>query len=194
MQGSGNPVTVDRKLESFDKLSINIAADIDFIASDRSRLELTADDNIAPTITATTRGRTLVIDSDRSFSSNSRIRVKVFGSASLRSVAVDGSSDLNIQGIASDSLEINLDGTGDITAQGSVKNLIINVDGSGDVNTKALQAENVDVDVDGSSDITVTVHNKLDVAIDGVSDVTYYGHPKSINKSIDGVGEVSSGD
>ncbi|HFD11802.1 MAG TPA: DUF2807 domain-containing protein [Crenotrichaceae bacterium] len=193
IQGSGNIVTDKRKLSAFDKLSVNIAADIEYIASDRYQLVLTADDNIAPVVTSVVRGSTLLIDTERSYSTGSRVHAKVYGPALLGQLLLDGSSDINLQGIAGNSFEINLDGTGDITAQGKVKNLIIQVDGSGHVDTKALHAENVTINVDGSTDVVVTATNKLDVTIDGVSDVTYYGHPNAINKSIDGVGEVTAG-
>ena len=194
VQGSGNVITEKRKLSAFNKLQINITADIKYFASDDHRLELTADDNVAATITSNIRGNTLLIDSDRSFSTQSKLRARIMGSPDLQAVTVDGSSDVNLQGIKANLLEINLDGTGDISAQGNVSNLIINVDGSGDVNTKELQADNVTVNVEGSTDVSVTANNKLDVVINGVSNVTYYGHPGSINKTIDGVGDVSAGD
>ncbi len=194
IQGSGNVITDKRKLSTFDKLDLNITADIEYIASDGYRLELTADDNIAATISSDIRGNTLYIESNRSFSTQSTLQVKIFGSPNLKGVNVDGSSDVDIHGISGDSLEIILDGTGDITAQGKVSNLIIKVDGSGDINMKETQADNVTVSVEGSADVTVTANKNLDVSIDGVSDVTYYGHPRSINKAIDGVGEISAGD
>ena len=194
IQGSGKTVTDKRKLNAFSKLSINIAADIEYIASDSHRLELTADDNIAPTITSSIIGNTLSIDTNKSFSTQSKIRTKIYGPSTLQSVVIDGSSDVNLQGITGSSLEINLDGTGDITAQGKVSNLIISANGSGNVNTKELQADDVTINVEGSTDVTATANKNLDVVINGVSDVTYYGHPGSINKTIDGVGNVSAGD
>ncbi len=193
VQGSGNVITDKRKLSTFDTLSINIAADIEYIASDSYLLELTADDNITSVITPTIRGNTLSIDTDRSFSTQSRLRARVYGPASLSTLLVNGSSDVKLQGIAGDTLEIQLGGTGDIVAQGKVKNLVIVIKGSGEVNSKALQADNVSINVRGSTNVIVTANNQLDVEINGVSDVTYYGHPATINKTINGVGEVSAG-
>jgi hypothetical protein len=194
IQGSGKVITDKRKLSAFNKLNINIAADIEYIASDSYRLELTADDNIAATISSAVRGNTLHIDNDRSFSTESKLHARIFGSPALQGVLVDGSSDVNLQGISGNSLDITLDGTGDITAQGNTSNLTIKVDGSGSVNTKELRADNVNINVDGSSEITVTAKKSLVVVIDGVSDVTYYGHPGTIKKTVDGVGDISAGD
>lgn len=194
IRGSGNIVTNKRKLSAFNNLSINITADIEYIASDSYQLELTVDDNIAPTITTTISGNTLSIDTNRSFSTQNTIRARIYGSPALRGVIMNGSSDVNLQEITGNSLEINLEGTGDLKAQGNVQNLNIKVSGSGNVNTKGLQADNVTITVDGSADVTVTANNKLNVSIDGVSDVTYYGHPGAIYKTIDGVGDISAGD
>jgi hypothetical protein len=194
IQGSGKTVTDKRKLNTFSELSINIAADIEYIASDSLRLELTADDNIAPTITSSIIGNTLSIDTNQSFSTQSKIRTKIYGPPTLQGVVIDGSSDVKLQGITGDLLEIKLDGTGDIKVQGNVSKLSIKADGSGNVNTKELQADDVTIHVEGSTDVTVTANKNLDVVINGVSDVTYYGHPSSINKAIDGVGKISAGD
>lgn len=194
IQGSGNIITDKRKLSTFSELSINIAADIEYIASDTHRLELTADDNIAPTITSSISGNTLSIDTNQSFSTQSKIHTKIYGPSTLQGIVIDGSSDVNLQEITGDLLEIKLDGTGDIKAQGKISKLIIKADGSGNINTKELQADDVTVNVEGSTNVTVTAKKNLDVVINGVSDVTYYGHPGSINKSIDGVGNVSAGD
>ncbi len=193
LKGTGKFATEHRKLSTFDSLLINISADIEYIASDKYKIELSADDNIIAVITTAVKGNSLVIDTDRSFNTRSRIHLTIYGPATLKSLQIDGSSDISLRGLSSNSLNISLDGTGDIKAEGNVRDLTIQIDGSGDVNTKALQADNVIIEVDGSTDVVVTANNKLDVTIDGVSDVTYYGHPNSITKSIDGVGEVSAG-
>ena len=193
LEGSGNFVTKHRKLNAFDNLQINISADIDYIASDEYKIELSADDNIIAALSTDVRGNSLVVDTDQSFTTRSRIHVVIYGPTALKSIEIDGSSDISLKGLSSNSFNISLDGTGDIKAEGSVRDLTIDVDGSGSVNTKALQADNVSIDVDGSTNVTVTANTKLDVTIDGVSNVTYYGNPSSINKSVDGVGTVSAG-
>lgn len=194
IQGSGNVITEKRKLNGFSKLSISAAVDIEYFASENYSLELTADDNIVPIITSTIVGDTLIIDTNQSYSTQSKLRASIYGPSTLKGVKTDGSSDVNLQGITGDLLEIKLDGTGDIKAQGKISKLIIKADGSGNINTKELQADDVTVNVEGSTNVTVTAKKNLDVVINGVSDVTYYGHPGSINKSIDGVGNVSAGD
>ncbi len=193
IQGSGHVITAKRELGLFNKLTINIPADIEYVASNNNQVVLSADDNIAPLISTTIRNNTLWIDSDRNFSTQSRTHLTISGSPSLRSLLVDSSANINLQGISSDIFEINLEGTGRITAQGKTRKLILKADGSGNIDTKALQADDVIINIDGSVDLTVRAHNNLDITIDGVSDVTYYGNPDTITKAIDGVGKISEG-
>ena len=194
IRGNGQVTTAKRVLGKFNKLSVNTLVDIKYFSSESNWLELTADDNIVPIITSMIKDDTLSLDADQSYSTQSKVHAKIYGPSTLQKITVDGASDVNLQGITGDLLEIDLSGASDITAQGNVKNLKIKTSGSGDINTKELSADNVTIMTEGSSDTTVTANKKLDVSIDGASDITYFGHPDSVNKTIDGSGDLSAGD
>jgi hypothetical protein len=199
IQGSGQVVTVRRMLGAFNKLSIGTTVDVEYFAAENNavedyRIELTADDNIVPIIDSRISGGTLTIDANQSYSTWRKLGAKIYGPAMLQGVSVEGSADLNLQGIAGDLLEINLEGTGNLTAQGKVQQLMIKTSGSRDINTKKLQAEQVTIHVEGSADVKVTANKTLDVVINGISDIIYYGHPETINKTINGIGDVLTGD
>lgn len=194
IQGSGNVITEKRKLNGFSKLSISAAVDIEYFASENYSLELTADDNIVPIITSTIVGDTLIIDTNQSYSTQSKLRASIYGPSTLKGVKTDGSSDVNLQGIASDMLEINLEGSSDFTVQGKVQNLHIKTSGRSEINAKELLATNVTINTKGNTDAIVTVNKNLDIVLNGISDITYYGHPESITKTIDGIGNVTAGD
>jgi len=199
IQGSGQVVTVRRMLGAFNKLSIGTTVDIEYIASEsitaeNYRIELTGDDNIVPIIDSMIRGGILTIDANQSYSTWSKLRANIYGPELLQGVSVDGSADMNLHGIRGDLMEINLEGTSKLGVQGKVQNLNIKTKGSSDVNSEKLQADNVTVKVEGSADVTVTANKTLDVVINGISDVIYYGHPETINKTIDGIGDVLTGD
>lgn len=194
IQGSGNVITEKRKLNGFSKLSISAAVDIEYFASENYSLELTADDNIVPIITSTIVGDTLIIDTNQSYSTQSKLHASIYGPSTLKGVKTDGSSDVNLQGIASDMLEINLEGSSDFTVQGKVQNLHIKTSGRSEINAKELLATNVTINTKGNTDAIVTVNKNLDIVLNGISDITYYGHPESITKTIDGIGNVTAGD
>ena len=194
IQGSGNVITDKRKLSSFSKLSISTVVDVEYFTSENYRLELTADDNIVPIISSSIEGDTLSIDARQSYSTQNKLRAKIYGPSTLGGVETDGSSDVNMQGIASNLLEIDLDGSSDFTVQGKVQNLHIKTSGRSDINAKKLLATNVTINADGHTDAIVTANKNLNVVLDGISDITYYGHPDSITKTIDGIGNVIAGD
>ncbi|MCK5829945.1 MAG: DUF2807 domain-containing protein [Methylococcales bacterium] len=194
IQGNGQVITAKRVLGEFDKLSVSTLVDVEYFASESNWLELTADDNITPIISSLINDNTLSIDTDQSYSTKSKIYLKIYGPATLQKITVKGSTDVNLKGVTGDLLEINLSGTSQVTAQGSVQNLIIKTSGSSDANTKELLANNVTIMTKGSTDIIVTVKKELDVSTKGISNITYYGQPKSINKKIGGIGKVIAGD
>lgn len=193
LEGNGKVVTKQRELGFFDQLSVQLTGDVNYVAADQFSLKIKADENIVPVITSEISGGVLVLDTDRSYSTQSKLQITVFGPPSLKGLVVDGSADVNMRGIDTGSLQIGLDGSGDVTAQGRVDSLLVKVDGSGDVSAKELIANNVMVATDGSTEVVVTAKNRLDVTVDGVGEVTYYGNPATVNKAIDGVGDVKPG-
>jgi len=193
IRGNGKIEIDKRKLGLFEKLSTNVTADIEYVTSDSYQIEITTDDNIVPLIVTTVKDRTLFIDSSKSFSTVNSLRIKVYGPATLYGVSLNGASKVSLHGIAGNTLKININGSGNVTALGKVKNLIININGSSEIDTKKLSANDVTINGKGSSSIIVSVTKKLDVVVDGVSSVTYVGSPEVINKTIHGFGSITSG-
>jgi len=194
IRGNGQVTATKRVLGNFNKLSINTLLDIEYYASEYNRIELIADNNLIPIITSIIKGDTLLIDADQSYSTQNKIHAKIYGPSALSKVTADGSSDVKLQGITANLLEIDLSGASHITAEGKVKSLVIKKRGTSDANTKELSADYVTIITKGAGDAIVTVNKKLDVTINGISNITYFGHPDSINKMIDGIGKVSAGD
>lgn len=194
IKGNGNKSTDKRTLSSFSRLSVDIAADIEFIGANNYRLEVSGDENIVPLITSKVSNDTLLIKSDQSFSTQKKLHIKIYGSPTLSAVTIDGSSDIKLAGLKGDTLTVKLDGSGSLIAEGSVQSLILDINGSGDANTRKLQADSVSIYVGGAADVVITANKKLNIAIDGAGDVVYYGNPGLINKEIDGAGDISAGD
>lgn len=194
IKGNGRRLVDKRTLTSFSKLSVDIAANIEFIASNRYQVEVTGDENIVPLITSTVSNGTLLIESRGSFSTQNILHIKVYGSPALNGLIANGSSDIKLVGLKGLTLKIDLDGAGDLTAQGSMQNLELIIDGSTSVNMRELQADNVTLSIGGSADAIVTANNILNVTIDGAGDVVYYGNPEVINQEIDGAGDITAGD
>ena len=132
----------------------------------------------------------------------------------LRGVTIEGSGDVKTEGVFQeiDSLELNVDGSGDLKLdlgnEMSFINTVVNgsadfditgvaeehsisITGSGDMDSFGLRTKKTDITISGSGDCKVTVEDELIVKISGSGDVCYKGTP-AIDQSISGSGEVKS--
>jgi hypothetical protein len=96
--------------------------------------------------------------------------------------------------VNTDRLDISYLGAGHLAANGKVKYLRLNAKGVGEVDTKALVADRVDVNFEGVGNVSVHATELLNAVAKGIGGLTYYGHPKTINKSVSGIGNVRAGD
>ena len=113
---------------------------------------------------------------------------------SLSRVKVEGAGETIITGVASDRLDVGYLGAGRLSAAGKVKYLRLNARGVGEVDTRGLHAERVDVNFSGVGDVSVYASNTVNAVAKGMGSLTYYGKPKTVNKSVSGIGSVSAGD
>ena len=112
----------------------------------------------------------------------------------LSRIKVEGAGETIITGVASDRLDVGYMGAGRLVASGKVKYLRLNARGVGEVDTKGLHAERVDVNFSGVGDVSVYASDTINAVAKGMGSLTYYGKPKTINKSVSGIGNVSAGD
>lgn len=113
---------------------------------------------------------------------------------SLSRVKVEGAGETILNKINTDRIDISYLGAGHLEANGKVKYLRLNAKGVGEVDTKALKAERVDVNFEGVGDVSVYASDLLNAVAKGMGQLSYYGKPKTVNKSVAGIGSVSAGD
>lgn len=214
VRGSGQVQTEARAVGSFEAIRVTGDMKVQLRQAGREAVELRADDNLLPLIETrvVTRdgGPTLEIGPARHVDWSSRHEVQVTidvvrlkslrvdGSSDVRSEAlktpalaleVRGSGDLRLRQLDTDALQVSVAGSGDVEASGRARQLAISVAGSGDVNTRDLAAEAVSVRIAGSGDASVNARQSLAVSIAGSGDVTYTGDA-SLQTSIAGSGTV----
>lgn len=128
---------------------------------------------------------------NRSSKSDPRITITV---PSLSRVKVEGAGETIINNVKTDRLDIGYLGAGHLVANGKVKYLRINAKGVGEVDTKSLVAERVDVNFEGVGHVSVHATDLLNAVAKGMGELDYYGHPKTVNKSVAGIGSVNAKD
>jgi len=112
---------------------------------------------------------------------------------SLRLFKGKGVGEVILKNIDGDRIDIAYEGVGNLEAYGKTKWLRLKGQGVGSIDTKKLIAEDADVDFDGVGNVDVYCSNRFSAVVSGVGSVTYYGNPRSVNKSADGIGSISPG-
>ena len=112
----------------------------------------------------------------------------------LSRVKVEGAGEAIINNVNSERLDISYQGAGHLAASGKVKYLRLFARGVGEVDAKQVLAERVDVQFEGVGDVRVHATDTLNAVAKGIGSLTYYGHPKTVNKSVAGIGNVKAGD
>jgi hypothetical protein len=128
----------------------------------------------------------------------------------LNSVGVTGSGDIFFKdGITTNSLKLQITGSGDMLGKVNVKTLeskisgsgdmklsgradesTISVVGSGDFTARDMVTINTAVRVAGSGDAVVNASNKVDASVSGSGDIHYTGGAKNINSAKAGSGDI----
>jgi len=193
INGSGKNTRTTRKTANYRRIVIDGAFAATYHRDASYSLVLSGDDNIVPWITTSVNNGTLLITTEKSYSSQSPLTVTIT-SPVLETIAVDGSTTLHLNDVRGNTFIINVNGSSEVSANGRVANLRITLSGSGEAGIKDLIADNIDVYLNGSGNITVTAKKKLTANISGAGDIVFYGDPETINKQVTGVGDIIPGE
>jgi hypothetical protein len=189
VRGSGHLITQTRELAPFHSIAGRGTVDLDVTAGGPQHVEVVADDNVVPKIRTTVANGELVVDTQDSIWTAHPLKVRVVVPA-LDSLKVSGSGDATVRGLEGAGIVLSSEGSGDITASGSVDKLTYTGDGSGDAALQKLDARDAIVRVHGSGDAHVNASDTLDIEIFGSGDVRYRGSPR-LTSNVKGSGDVS---
>lgn len=210
--GEGPVVSETRSTREFSTIDFGVPADMTFIKSDVTEIEIEAQRNIIDVIETYVSGDELNIKvrDGRNIHSHEQIRITV-KAPSVHGFAVSGSGALQITGgaegddvtlrvsgsgkilgdeIHASTLQAKISGSGSIDAlAGSADHLDLTISGSGDINLLPVLAKTANTQTSGSGNMHVNVADNLDVHISGSGDVFYEGEPE-VNVSISGSGRL----
>lgn len=108
----------------------------------------------------------------------------------FRAYDLEGLAELDLQKLAQDRLEINIEGKTDVTANGKVGELQVTVAGKGDAHLKDLMADRVSLDIMGHGNVETSPLDNADIKIMGRGDVKLYTEPKHISTLVLGSGNI----
>jgi hypothetical protein len=191
VKGSGNVITENRTVSGFDSVSLNGNGKLEIDQNGTEALSITADDNILPLLTSEIKGTQLVlrVKSGTSISPSKTIVFKV-GARNLTAISCAGDTTAVATGIHTDSLKLDIAGSGDMSAEGSSDRQEITIAGSGKYLGGSLKSRIATINIAGSGDAVLAVSDKLDVTIAGSGSIKYLGDP-TVKQSVLGSGTIT---
>ncbi len=106
----------------------------------------------------------------------------------------EGAGETILKNIQGERLDVSYQGAGSFTASGKVTLLRMRAEGVGEVNTRGLEAERADVNFNGLGSVKVTAKDTLNAVVNGMGSLNYYGKPRNVHKTVNGIGSVNAGD
>ncbi len=206
--GSGRLVEEFRNVSYFDGVQVLGSCKLFFQKGPQS-LRLVGEDNILSIIDTHVEGSTLVIDSDRSYSSDIGVTAYV-SMESIREFAIHGAGKivgeedfttdeliLEIIGagkielsVTAQSISSRIAGAGSISLEGSADFHAVEITGAGEIDAYDLETKTYDITINGAGACRIFVTQELDVVIAGSGVVYYKGNPSVIRSSISGAGKI----
>lgn len=193
MQMDPGPIrTETRSVADFQVIELSGAADASIQVGPAASLTITAGENTLRELKSEVRDGTLKLDMKHGWFGN-RGEVKLqLTTPALRRLEIGGAGNIQIHDVRGDSLQLVLNGAGNITAKGEVQSLDVQLNGAGNADLVGLQAQGAKVIVNGAGNVDVRVASSLDAAVNGVGAVRYAGKLGDLKTSINGVGEIKA--
>jgi hypothetical protein len=211
IKGKGNNVTEIRAITNFNKIKLDMDADVTYVQDSIFYVEISAQSNLMGVIKTSVSAGELKIETTKwirkhnpitlIIHSPSIVGLTVSGSGNINSnsalssafldLKISGSGNISLYSVQSGELEATISGSGNISVvNGTVTNQKATVSGSGNIETLNLTANNASAKISGSGDISVRVMQTLDAVISGSGDIIYAGSA-AVNATISGSGSVT---
>jgi len=189
LRGSGNVITEPRDVSGFNEIALFGSGKVRVDMNGTESLIIEAEDNIMPLLTSEVHDGRLELSVESSISPTSDV-IYTVSAVGLEGVAVAGSGEVTATGVAADSFDVDISGSGRVEPTGTAGTLSVEISGSGRYLGEDFEASVGTVRVSGSGEAVVNVTDDLDVDVSGSGGVQYIGNP-AITESVSGSGDIS---
>lgn len=117
------------------------------------------------------------------------IEVKMMSEANVK-VSASGGADVDIVGIKAQKCLVEVSGGSDATMSGEASELVASCSGGAGLSAARLQVKEATARCSGAASATVYVTERLEAKASGASNIYYYGDPKDVSKSANGVSSI----
>lgn len=168
IKGNDELISYEVEVENFTQISSDVNFDVYLEQDTVTEVVLRADENLIPYMETEVSGGQLMVTTanDRCLRSRNDIRIHI-KTPDLERVILDGSGDIIIGDLVTNTMKFENHGSGDITVTDLyVENdVLIDLNGSGDIIFSTIDAIIIDAIINGSGDIDLR---------DGVADLGIY--------------------
>ena len=187
---SGNLVSETRELADFHSVSFEGVGNLFITQESPQSVRIETRQSIMPLLKTRVNNGQLNIELEDCITGQID-KLDIFISIpDIENLEIDGVGSITGQNAFDlDNLEIEINGVGDVTVNGTTDRLEINSSGVGNVHAFELVSNICEVNITGSGNVEVTAETDLDVIISGTGNVYYKGTP-SIESNISGSGNL----
>ena len=203
-------IPAELPIGTFTGIDLRNSANVFITQGDVQDVKIETDDITRSKIILETKNDVLIIKSENNFDfKNKKIDIyitmknlkkidlagsgkiimkSIFKSESM-SLQIAGSGDINAN-IDTKELKILLAGSGSINVKGNTTTSNVKIVGSGDIMGSELKSGSSTISISGSGNSTVDVNGELNVTITGSGNVYYLTAPEKIHSKIIGSGKI----
>jgi hypothetical protein len=212
-------VTEKKTLGEFDRVELRYRGELHITQGETPSLEVEADEEVLKRLKTEVKDGVLYLDrasgdwferllGELRDLGKGRVRYTLVV-RKLRGVAIKGSGTVQLAGLETEQLELDvsgyghldlgtlkaerlslfISGRGEVRAAGEVDEVAISISGSGECQARELACRQASVKISGHGQVEVSVRGALDVRIAGYGSVAYRGEP-TVNQRISGGGRV----
>lgn len=191
--GSGKPFAQRRDAQApFDSVEVHGSINLKVTRDSKITLTVLGDDNLVDLVETTWDGTTLRVGLLPGYQIQTRNPLEVVATAPrVKRAVLTGSGDIVLKDLSQSELRIDLRGSGDVTAGGSVDQVELTVQGSGSIKAGHLKADIVLAALKGSGDIVAQANETAKVRVSGSGDVRIMGNPVVRDARVTGSGDIS---
>lgn len=211
IKGKGPTETEIRPVTGFNKITLDMDAEVIYEQDSAYYVEVSAQENILEVLRTEVSAGELKIDTKRWVRKSNPITIivhspqiyslKISGSGNISvanpivtnwlDIKISGSGNISLASLQTPELDATISGSGDLTIQnGTVANEKMKISGSGNIDARYLIAQSAAATISGSGNITIQVNQTLDATISGSGNIMYAGNP-AVNAHISGSGSVT---
>jgi len=185
--------TESRDVDEFTRIVIEGAMDLVIEVGGSQSVEVTTDEDYLSRVETRVDEDTLYISQKGRRWRNADVDIEITV-RSLDRIYLEGAADIDVTGIDSDMFELEIDGAGDITLEGSCDTVSIEINGAGDIDAEDLKCKSVYVIINGAGDVDAYASESVEAELNGVGDITICGDPSSVRPRIHGLGSFEVSD